>query len=218
MGAKQPLVHARQGESKDPRAACGRNITEDRILIATAGTLQGVTCRICIKTVLQPDLTSPVILEREPLKCCRLCYQRLPLTMFAPKRGKCHDCKREFDRLRYHSEAGQATRQVAAKRHYAEARGLLIRLKDKPCHDCGGTFPVFVMEFDHRDPTQKKMRVSAFAAAGHIPGMLAEIEKCDLVCSNCHRIRTHRQQELGLIKRGGVKKKRRVYASTVAEV
>jgi hypothetical protein len=64
-------------------------------------------------------------------------------------------------------------------------------LKNAPCMDCDGRFPWYVMDFDHRDGEEK-----AFNIGDAVRGMVglerfrAEIAKCDLVCSNCHRIRT----------------------------
>ena len=51
-------------------------------------------------------------------------------------------------------------------------------------------FPVEAMDFDHIDPTTKIDKVSAMVYKGSLPLLLAEIAKCELVCSNCHRIRT----------------------------
>lgn len=59
--------------------------------------------------------------------------------------------------------------------------------KDAPCMDCGVRYPPYVMDFDHRDPTEKKMAVSR---AKTLQAAADEIQKCDLVCSNCHRQRT----------------------------
>jgi len=56
--------------------------------------------------------------------------------------------------------------------------------------DCGGDFPSCVMDFDHRDPTAKKYNVSQMLYRFSWKKIQDEIEKCDLVCANCHRIRT----------------------------
>lgn len=47
------------------------------------------------------------------------------------------------------------------------------------------------MDFDHRNPATKKANVARLKHKS-TEGMLAEITKCDLVCANCHRIRTHK--------------------------
>ena len=62
--------------------------------------------------------------------------------------------------------------------------------------------------YDHRDPTTKKAKVSGFPGGGYTQSMLDEIAKCDLVCSNCHKIRSERLRQLGFLKRGKDRKPR----------
>ena len=62
-------------------------------------------------------------------------------------------------------------------------------LKGGPCVDCGGRFPPECMDWDHRPGEVKTAEVGALRS-GSLERMLAEIAKCDLVCANCHRIRT----------------------------
>ena len=63
--------------------------------------------------------------------------------------------------------------------------------KRKPCADCGGNFPPFLMDFDHvtgeklDDICGMRMRTVSREA------IAAEIAKCEVVCANCHRMRTH---------------------------
>ena len=60
-----------------------------------------------------------------------------------------------------------------------------------PCADCGIKYPYYVMDFDHVGG-DKTMNVSRLArGAGGKARLLQEISKCDLVCANCHRKRTH---------------------------
>lgn len=64
---------------------------------------------------------------------------------------------------------------------------ILEYLKDKCCKDCGNS-DRRVLEFDHlRD---KHKNVSKLIASAGIDTILEEIKKCDIVCCNCHRIRT----------------------------
>ena len=55
--------------------------------------------------------------------------------------------------------------------------------------DCETSYPAVCMDFDHRDPSKKICSVSE-AAKKSYDLMINEISKCDVVCSNCHRIRT----------------------------
>lgn len=59
-----------------------------------------------------------------------------------------------------------------------------------PCMDCGQWFPHYVMDFDHRDPSEKEVNIARIAASGSLKRIWDEIAKCDLVCANCHRFRT----------------------------
>ena len=81
----------------------------------------------------------------------------------------------------------QLERQASNKR-------LVNTYKDKPCMDCGNKFPVYVMDFDHVRGT-KLGSVSEMCNNRPVASILAEIEKCDLVCANCHRIRTHNRYD-----------------------
>lgn len=64
------------------------------------------------------------------------------------------------------------------------------------CMDCGNKFSACVMDFDHRDPKKKLINLAMASRKGwSIDRVIKEIEKCDLVCANCHRIRTHLKRE-----------------------
>jgi len=65
--------------------------------------------------------------------------------------------------------------------------------RENPCIDCGETNPV-VLEFDHRDGVDKKGDISKLVARGLCwERIKEEIDKCDVRCANCHRIRTAKQ-------------------------
>lgn len=67
-------------------------------------------------------------------------------------------------------------------------------LKNKPCLDCGGMFHPEAMEFDHRDGEIKSFSVATFARNVGDDLFYKEVAKCDLVCANCHRVRTARRR------------------------
>lgn len=64
--------------------------------------------------------------------------------------------------------------------------------------DCGQSLPTFCMDFDHRDPESKSFDVARKMRSAYSPEaqrvVEAEIAKCDLVCANCHRIRTNTRE------------------------
>lgn len=64
-----------------------------------------------------------------------------------------------------------------------------------PCTDCQIKYPPYVMQFDHLDAKAKVDSVANLVGAGvSLQKIKDEIAKCELVCSNCHWIRTHNRR------------------------
>lgn len=61
--------------------------------------------------------------------------------------------------------------------------------KDQPCTDCGGVFPPCVMDFDHVPERGPKL-FDLGRSDRSLKAIAEELAKCDIVCANCHRIRT----------------------------
>ena len=60
--------------------------------------------------------------------------------------------------------------------------------ESKPCSDCGIFYPSCCMDFDHL--SDKVMGLNKAVKSWSRERLQVEMEKCDLVCANCHRIRT----------------------------
>lgn len=107
----------------------------------------------------------------------------------------CANCHRLRTRRRHREWLASCTPSTAPRtvqhrmrwRYHAE---VLDQLRSQPCADCGGRFAQCAMDFDHRDPGAKTMRVPAMVGRAGIRRILAEAAKCDIVCANCHRLRT----------------------------
>jgi hypothetical protein len=112
----------------------------------------------------------------------------------------CTDCRRVYMRRHYERNAGRYRTLAAVRnqRRRARIRRILAEAKDRPCADCGVRYPRFVMDFDHRTG-QKRFNIGRDALGRSSEQALKdEIRKCEVVCANCHRIRTHRRKaELG---------------------
>lgn len=98
-------------------------------------------------------------------------------------REKLNQKAREYKR-RNPEKAKESWRKCVAK-----ASDVVYKAKDKPCADCGGRFPLCVMQFDHVRG-EKFANLSVLRSRGNVQLILAEIAKCDVVCANCHAIRT----------------------------
>ena len=86
-----------------------------------------------------------------------------------------------------------AHRKITKKRNYAFARRVKTFFG---CKDCG-TRDFRVLEFDHlRD---KKANIATLIAGGcSIKTIKEEMRKCEVVCANCHRIRTYERIRSGI--------------------
>lgn len=82
-------------------------------------------------------------------------------------------------------------RQEANRQERVEARDFVWSLKIGPCTDCGNTYPPYVMDFDHINGDKEINVAEAANRRWSKERILQEIEKCELVCANCHRIRTY---------------------------
>lgn len=165
--------------------------------------LQGGTGNVC--TVPAPSTTrllGVVAMPRQYMrvvagatkKVCRRCGRERPIEQFGIRRlsadgrvSYCPDCLALPEVVR--------RKRTATATHRSERRRLIAEMKARPCMDCDGSFPPVCMQYDHRDPSGKTVKVSRFASAGGtMAAFLAEVAKCDLVCANCHAIRTERRR------------------------
>ena len=108
--------------------------------------------------------------------------------------------RREAARNYYHKrmqDPEYRAHLAATRREYRErVRERVRQAKDVPCADCGVKYPYYVMDLDHLPGTEKKftLAMSTRKSTRGAQGMVeveAELKKCEAVCSNCHRERTH---------------------------
>jgi len=67
------------------------------------------------------------------------------------------------------------------------------RAKGVPCADCGGEYPYYVMQFDHVAERGPKLFNLSDRKYHTMQAIKEEVAKCDVVCANCHHIRTYIQ-------------------------
>lgn len=127
-------------------------------------------------------------------KTCKMCGEIKPISDFRwHQKDKlrrypyCSQCDPKYRASFYNAEADKKSKY----KQFAKLRKVVEQNKQKPCADCGIQYPYYVMDYDHIDPSNKTAKVSAMVYAGSMPLLLDEIEKCEVVCANCHRIRTH---------------------------
>ncbi len=131
------------------------------------------------------------------MKRCTRCGEEKPVSEFAWKSESkgwrmsyCKQCVRARSRAHYtENRATYLSRNKLTKRDLRTARLLLLLeyFVEHPCVDCGETDPL-VLDFDHlRD---KEFTIGEELISRSWDAVTAEIEKCEVVCANCHRRRT----------------------------
>jgi hypothetical protein len=136
------------------------------------------------------------------MRVCSRCRKELPTEDFPLRRkdgaarySHCRECKAAYQRQWYLRNAERHRANAARLRLEIRRRNkeIVRRAKDVPCQDCGRRYPAHVMDFDHVRG-RKLGNVSLMKNYAGTVKLVAEIAKCDVVCANCHRIRSHRRR------------------------
>lgn len=112
-------------------------------------------------------------------KVCSKCLQDKPLTAYwkAPrsKDGKCSWCK--------------SCVSTGMRNHARLRKQEAIKQLGNCCSICSGQFHQAAYDFHHKDPTEKETGIAKLLQSYSLdhPKVQQELEKCVLVCSNCHR-------------------------------
>lgn len=139
------------------------------------------------------------LIDAETERTCRKCGQTKPIEEFGihkqckggrtPTCRKCnYEKQKEWltankDHVRSRSNNKNRRRKLEVIEHFGDK-----------CHDCGQSFPPCVYDFHHLDPTKKDVNPS-YAMTRRPSEMWKELEKCVMLCSNCHRIRHHDKED-----------------------
>ncbi len=101
---------------------------------------------------------------------------------------KNRDAVREYQKNHYAKNRDRRSSQT--RKRWAERREWLDTLKtDTPCIDCGNTYHPRAMQWHHLNGEDKLFGVSQMTGKRK-ETILKEIEKCILICANCHAVRT----------------------------
>ena len=124
---------------------------------------------------------------------CIKCNQELRVEDFPFKsiarnirQTACKACLRTYAKAHYRRNVGYYVAKAKRAKPIAQEKLRRIRREvELRCNDCGFAHPS-TMEFHHLDPTQKKGVISRIQSADKLR---IEMEKCVVLCCNCHRIR-----------------------------
>lgn len=95
---------------------------------------------------------------------------------------------------KYHQEHKEKRHRQVRGYHWNKDQFIHKLKESQPCSDCLDFFPYYVMHFDHRPGTAKLGDISRLKYCSRAR-LYAEIDKCDLVCANCHAKRTWKRKQ-----------------------
>lgn len=136
-------------------------------------------------------------------KICSTCKEEKELSEFNKNKGKkdglstvCRECGKEHCKDYYNKNKEHHLKVIGERNKIARQRNkdfILQYIKGKSCIDCG-TKDTRVFEFDHLGDKIKD--VSVLVSGGYsVKKIKQELEKCEIVCANCHRIRTFERSD-----------------------
>ncbi len=136
-------------------------------------------CIVCSKLI--PDLKRTkfcskrcAITNRRKNRVCRICGNQLVASSKVRNVVHCDDCNS--------SVTTQSYWQIREKR-----KAKLVAIKGGKCIVCGYSKSLNCLHFHHRDRSLKKFTISGGSLLYRAwSSLVAEVEKCDLLCSNCH--------------------------------
>lgn len=130
------------------------------------------------------------------MKRCSLCKEEKTLDCFGVDRCRkdgrnvwCSECKNERNRQRYKGY-NKTSHQKKKIRYY----NILNSYSDKVCSKCNYTSNYWApFDWHHVDNTTKRYELSSMVRHSE-KEIIEELDKCILLCSNCHRLLHYEEQ------------------------
>ena len=107
----------------------------------------------------------------------------------------CEECRvvsKKQAQNKYHTKMEvKIKKRKTFARVYQTQKTWVEEFKSVPCSDCDKQYPVVAMQFDHVRGTKlaNVSRLATLKSSQARQLILEEIDKCDVVCANCHAIR-----------------------------
>lgn len=119
--------------------------------------------------------------QQQKIKYCEICGKEFNIiSINATTRKYCYECSPPYLNNNNSSRAEALTvLRQAMKKEAVKRRG-------GECEKCGYNKCIAALHFHHRDPSQKDFGLSNGGITHSWSEFLLEVEKCDLLCANCH--------------------------------
>jgi hypothetical protein len=130
---------------------------------------------------------------------CKLCKKPKPVNAgsdYVHKEPKIPDMGRPKKKPSSRKRLKETARGGKAQVRIDTRIKSMLYLAEKGCCKCGERDPR-KLEYDHKDPSDKHRGISRLIVDGYSWAsavLRAEIRKCRVLCANCHRVHTIKQQ------------------------
>ena len=129
---------------------------------------------------------------------CSICHIIKPETdfyihRFPRRKYVCKTCyKLRYKDYQIEYKAEFRERLTGTEKSLRKSKKLhAVQIKGSICEDCKGVFPACAFDFHHLNSKEKIEEVNFTKSWNNIQ---EELNKCVLLCANCHRIRHHKEK------------------------
>ena len=128
------------------------------------------------------------------LKKCTKCQRELPLDNFrwknkseGKKHSQCKECQKAQEKQHYR-ESLERRESVRATTNSQKITNMILveEARSQGCKKCGEKRS-YVLDFHHRNGEEKVETINHMIKSASSKTLQAELEKCDVLCANCHR-------------------------------
>ena len=134
---------------------------------------------------------NPIVVKRPPKSnICVACN-------ISPRKSdtiaRCESCIVEYRKKWWSANKGYQLGRSRKARSVISS--IIDNIKSNPCTDCRNRFHPCAMDFDHVTGEKLFNIANGIYLKKSDEEIIEEIKKCELVCSNCHRIRTYNRRK-----------------------
>lgn len=145
--------------------------------------------RTCLKCGLDFPIIQKIEGKKRNLSNRKFCLQCSPFGKHNTKKDPTIPTK-THSRNKPYSQWSKEEKEESLEKYYQRGvsrKKKLVEMKGGGCKACGYSKCLRALTFHHRDPATKSFCLTAREIAGFSwKSILAEAEKCDLLCYNCH--------------------------------
>lgn len=126
-------------------------------------------CKNCHKLHYQPVLKLTTLIDNNGFLCKKCKIHKTAESFYKKRYDSCKDCTKKTQ-----NESHNKLKQIC------------VDYKGGKCEKCGFNKCNSALEFHHLDPKEKDFNISTKGGSELTEEIKAELDKCKLLCSNCH--------------------------------